>query len=422
MGMAFLVRRSSSAASVTRVINSLVLVLVLAASLWGDEPECVEVVAVVEGYTKAAPIGDVDGDALDDHVIAYGDILRDDQRVGILRSSDWSVAPVGASVLRDMRSGSVCLLEGAGDITGDGVGEVLVSSFGDPMYLQVVDYYGPDGVLLEVDLASRGWQELRGVAAGVDLNGDSTPDVLAACSRQSDTRFYFGIVAISGSGGSILYEQTVRSGAPTPARGQVMFAGDFDHDGVRDAFVALPSVREGESEVVLVSGHSGERVGQLMRPESVGEVFGVQMYTLGDVNGDGVSDIAVVAAPDYRSTEFDVCVYSGADEVSLLAAQKVRSKSVWCEGGLVNGWSSEGVGRYSLLVATGDYGYALRDFELGVPGEELGGCNLRSRYRSTGTWLRPVDGAGGRMFMCLGVTNFAEADVGVVVMRRLAGR
>ena len=84
---------------------------------------------------------------------------------------------------------------------------------------------------------------------------------------------------------------------------------DIDGDGAMEAIVCAPSA-PGGGRVVVYSGRTGEVLMDL-GPDGPGEAFGWAAADAGDVNGDGVHDV-IVGAPGRGSNAGAVYIFSGA--------------------------------------------------------------------------------------------------------------
>lgn len=175
--------------------------------------------------------------------------------------------------------------------------------------------------------------------------------------------------------------------------------GDVDGDGFEDYAVVAPgaSVPLGGPITGVVYVHSGRRSTLLrtMIGDQSGAQMGTAMISVGDVNGDGVPDLAV-GSPSHDLAFGNggrVTMFSGADGLEL--------------------WTSDGQAlgreRGACLAATPDLtGDGIPDLVAGEPGSDIGGAG-RGRVVF-------LDGANG--------AEFAEA-IGPVIFgtfgKRLAG-
>jgi FG-GAP-like repeat len=208
-----------------------------------------------------------------------------------------------------------------GDADGDGVPDLIVA---DPCYEEAHEsarawlvsgktmrvlfertIYGGNTL---VDLS------IRGLA---DVNGDGTPDWLLS-PWWSNADFDPNPSVVSGIGGGFLRELdptrpelqlSDRSGralhAPYFPSGPVRLdVDDFDGDGVRDY-----AVRDQE-RVALLSGKDGRHLRVIGPPATeMPSNFGGAIAGMGDVDGDGLCDIAI-ASPDWGVGEGRVQVLS----------------------------------------------------------------------------------------------------------------
>jgi hypothetical protein len=147
-----------------------------------------------------------------------------------------------------------------------------------------------------------------------DVDGDSFIDFVF-----SDTSGYpnagreepSGIWAVSGATGHVLRERVEREWpAPHSISGygwSLLSPADIDGDGIKDVVVGTWS--NGDFDVLdALSAKTGRL---LWRVEPCDPVL--QLNTVGDCNGDGLPDIAVVRWPDSEGRLRNSCVYSSAD-------------------------------------------------------------------------------------------------------------
>lgn len=140
----------------------------------------------------------------------------------------------------------------------------------------------------------------------------------------------------------------------------VVDAGDLDKDGVADILVGAPySAGEKtpvQGRVYAFSGKTGKLLLTLDDPRPrAGAVFGWQVISAGDSNGDGVPDI-LVGAP-YKdigdiAAQGEAFVFSGADGTVLYALHHPVPKPYGCFGyTLARGPAVDGDGAPELLVS-----------------------------------------------------------------------
>jgi hypothetical protein len=127
-----------------------------------------------------------------------------------------------------------------------------------------------------------------------DVNGDGVPDYVTGGPAAYLTPSSSGQVLIgSGADGAILFDLTGARG--TRFGTAVARTGDVDGDGIDDVAVGAPL--DGNGAVYLYSGATGALL-RTMTSSSTGAQFGSSLAFLGDVDGDGVGDFAVGAPLD----------------------------------------------------------------------------------------------------------------------------
>lgn len=231
-------------------------------------------------------------------------------------------APTEIVLGKTTRFGST--VESLGDLDGDGVGDLLVTATGGKLF---VLFLNSNGTLksytniLSSDVGAVSTNFGMSLALLGNLDGDdSTVEIAAGRTNQvfifsisSDgtVNESFDIVTIDASNGMVGGGGvTVESGFGS----MVSSAGDINGDGIVDLLVGAASAAYGQSRTgsfsVMLLNSSGLVTSQQIISNGVGgfsgtmgrnAYFGTSGTSLGDINGDGVPDIAV-GASGYRGT------------------------------------------------------------------------------------------------------------------------
>ena len=207
----------------------------------------------------------------------------------------------------------------AGDVDGDGTPDLLVGAIQTdavsgtvgPGYARV--HSGATGApLLTVAGAALGDGFGWSVASPGDVNGDSVPDLLIGArlgaplgmSQAGYARMF------SGAGGGVLF--TVNGLGPGDGLGgYVAGTGDLDGDGIPDFAVGAPELASAPGPIptgyVLV--RSGSNGAPLLTLTGSDDTFGWQVAGVGDLNGDGVPELAVGAPLHFTNGAGEVKVF-----------------------------------------------------------------------------------------------------------------
>ena len=312
---------------------------------------------LTNGENLAGP-GDVDGDGTPD--VMSGSIWVNSKAGQVLV---WSGA-TGAELFRfdgsqvDDYLSSVGFI---GDVNGDGHNDLLMGAWGNSASISfgglVEVRSGLDGSVLHSIFGTRDHGYFGASVAGPgDVTGDGVPDFLVGEPGAATLG--------SGTGAAHLYSgatgQLVHSWFGVAANSRMGAAvtalPDLDGDGMSELGVAA-KFEAPNGHVHVYSGATHQELFDL-RVYDPSEVFGVSLSSAGDINGDGVPDIAVGSDRFYNPSGHTgvARIFSGLDSHEL---QRFEPMS--------------GTGRLGMSIAgTGDVdGDGFDDFAVGAPAESL---------------------------------------------------
>jgi hypothetical protein len=258
-------------------------------------------------------------DGADDELVASIDLSSLDGSNGFKLSGVRSGDHTGLSV------------SSAGDVNGDGIGDVIVGAvFADPAGVSYVVYGAAGGLAANIDLASLdgtngfkltgdpgGFNTGTWVASAGDINGDGIGDVIVGGPWINRSYVVFGnaggfpanvdLASLNGSNG---FRLTGGDGGLPGAT--LASAGDVNGDGLADIIIGAPRVDlngtdSGVSYVVFgrttgfgasfdMSSLNGSN-GFTLIGEAAGDSLGA-VASAGDVNGDGIGDLIVGAGQE----------------------------------------------------------------------------------------------------------------------------
>jgi hypothetical protein len=131
------------------------------------------------------------------------------------------------------------------------------------------------------------------VLSGFDLDGDTIPDRVLLIPTNERADEY--VMAISGASGRKLWSVADDSGEPEYLDHCCCWIRDADGDSVEDVVVASPERENVDQHLRVLSGKTGKLVRII--PHVVDDMyeshFGSAICELGDLDGDGVTDVVV---------------------------------------------------------------------------------------------------------------------------------
>ena len=333
---------------------------------------------------SVASAGDVNGDGYDDVLIGAPGFDFNGVIGGMAMlcyGSATGIDPGNKVILNKTQADSFFgeSVAGAGDINGDGYGDVIIGasdySNGQSNEGAAFVFYGSSsginlatGVLLENDIPNSNFG--TSVSGAGDINRDGYADIIVGDSQYSSGEEFEGAAIIYyGSMGGPVNKTVIESNLEYTFLGSsVSSAGDVNGDGYGDIIVGADVYSSGEDEEGAAYIFHGSNLGiatnnpKILQGNQPGALMGASVSSAGDVNGDGYSDV-VVGAPRYDKNESEegiVKVYygtsSGITEVSPAPTVLERNVPNGLFGYVVNDAGDvNGDGYTDLIIGAGDF-------------------------------------------------------------------
>ena len=300
---------------------------------------------------RLAGLGDVDGDGLPEIAATQG------ARVLVISTATWS--PVHD--LAPPTTNPFLVLAGAGDADADGRPDLAV---GDLSQGRVWVHSGATGALLHT-LTPPPSEDFGGFGAALagagDLDGDGRGELLVGAPFRNPTLHQHdgAFLVFRGADGSLLRAHVGGTANPTGMNiaelgTHLAGLGDVDGDGVRD--YAAQGSGMSSAQAVLYSGSTGALLHLYPNPHVSLEEGAWGLADAGDVDGDGIPDLLVLGLVGPARPEFTLS--SGAPPWELLDRMQVPFGT----GPFACAPDADGDGHPDLVL--GEPGYL--DFVIGV--------------------------------------------------------
>ena len=244
--------------------------------------------------------GDVNGDGFKDYVAGapqFGDLANG--RISIFFGSQ-NPDTIPDIVITGPAANSWFgwSVSGAGDFNADGYDDVIV---GAPEYDnskgRIYVYFGGSSMDTIADMYDTGPSTLyrlgQSVSSAGDLNGDGYPDIAAGAPGANSSRgaayFYYGGITVDST-----FDYSISGGAANEEAGAcVANVGDLNGDGLDEVAVGHPGYDTGKGMTrILFGGFADSRT---LYTGNAGARFGTSIAGAGDFNGDGFDDLMIGA-------------------------------------------------------------------------------------------------------------------------------
>lgn len=303
------------------------------------------------------------------------------------------------------------------DLDGDGYADLLSTAEAEMPYVDsgfalVVNWGGPKGLsAAPTRLTWSPGYEWAGQFTVADVDGDKRPDLVMVGDDSADTE----------APGRVWHGPFTRTGQPAkkdtftidPGRSSFyrsVAAGDVNGDGIADLAVRTVFHDEPDSRTVslLTGGPDGLTYKGILK-DAQGRTIGGEDVEIGDLNRDGYGDIVVGHSDDSYDSDVELPTEGGALAVvhGGPAGVSTTRKPVWINQDTAGvpgaGEHGDGMGSGLSLGDTNGDGYL--DVATGVPSEDFDGLT------NAGTVLVLRGSANG--VTTTGVKSFSQKTSGV---------
>ncbi|MEO6541683.1 MAG: FG-GAP-like repeat-containing protein, partial [Ferruginibacter sp.] len=304
-------------------------------SLQGDE-------SLAQFGFSVSSAGDINGDGFSDVIVGAPDYNLGEQYEGVAfvyHGSATGISTAFAIALANFEGSAFfgTSVASAGDVNGDGFGDVIIGACGSGFHGAAYVYHGSAiGISIlgaTLTVSQPGAFFGSAVASAGDVNGDGFSDVVVGApyfdngmSDEGAAFIYLG----SAAGINNIAATTLECNQAFAHMGNaVASAGDINGDGYSDVIIGAYSYSGQGAAFVFHGTATGIPVlSATLTIAQPGADFGNAVSSAGDVNGDAFSDV-VVGAPYFdngMSDEGAAFIYHGsATGVNISASETVES-------------------------------------------------------------------------------------------------
>ncbi|MET9835223.1 FG-GAP and VCBS repeat-containing protein [Streptomyces sp. NPDC006385] len=271
------------------------------------------------------------------------------------------------------------------DLDGDGYADLLSTAESEKPYLDhgfalVVNWGGPKGLsATPTQLTWSTGYDWGGRFTVGDVDGDKRPDVVMVSDDRPESeapgRVWHGPFTRTGSPAK---KDTFGIGPVEQSSHHSVTAGDVNGDGIADLAVRTSSQEEPDSRAVslLLGGRDGLTYKGSLK-DAQGRIIGGEDARIGDLNKDGYGDIVVGHSNDSYDSDVELPTKGGALAVVYGGTGGVSStrEPVWINQDTAGvpgaGEHGDGLGSGLSIGDTNGDGYL--DVATGLPGEDFDG-------------------------------------------------
>jgi hypothetical protein len=296
--------------------------------------------------------GDVNGDGYSDVIVGayyYHNGQYHEGAAFVYHGSASGVSTIASASLESNQAYAQLgySVSGAGDVNGDGYGDIIVGAFSYDNGLTdegAAFIYNGSASGLSTTASDTIESNQADAALGIsvsgagDVNGDGYSDVIVGASNFKKGQTDEGVAFVyhgSASGASTTVSATLESNQLSAKMGfSVSWAGDVNGDGYGDIIVGAPYYDNGQTDegvafVFLGSASGfGTTASATLESNQADARLGISVSGAGDVNGDGYGDV-IVGATSYDKGQADegaAFVYHGsASGLSTTASATLES-------------------------------------------------------------------------------------------------
>jgi len=288
-------------------------------------------------YIIAHSAGDLDGDGLDDVIVIESeyDETADTETAKIIAKIGKTGMPLWEeSVNAAGEDNSDIFAVQTDDLDGDGLTDVIVIESiydGVTETARVIAKQGNSGTLLWEESVNADGKDNSNIDAGSagDLNGDGLGDIIVIesiydCAANTTTA---KVIATVGNTGTYLWEESVNANGKDNCDIDAKSAGDLDGDGFGDIIV-IESIYNGATDtttarVIAKKGNTGTHIWEETVNADGKDNCDIDAERAGDLDGDGFVDVIV------RERKSNEALFTST--MSVIAKKGIDGTHMWEE-------------------------------------------------------------------------------------------